>query len=180
MSWHPTSNASFLGYSIVYPLLVWFIIPFRDCNVSFSKLWLQATACNFFNVFGWFHFQLKMVGGVSYCEVGWGQPGCRYSRCSKRRVSGVGSIWSGIVHMGREWKLHSCTMQGQQHLRFLLCLRKPRLDSNRDQEVKVSVAHLRLPLFHCQFVTALMNKCCYWKTGQHTKHSLHLTAFDWL
>lgn len=51
----------------------------------------------------------------------------------------------------QEWALSGVglfTIQGLQHLLFLLCLRKPSLDSKCDQEVKVSVAHLRLPLFH--------------------------------
>lgn len=75
-----------------------------------------------------------------YCEEGWRQPGCRYRRCSRRRVPAVGSIWGGMVHTGgREWKLHSCIVQGQQHLLFPVCLGKPRLASNCDQ-AKVSVA----------------------------------------
>lgn len=135
MSWHPTSNASFLGYPIMYPLLVWFIIPLRDCNISFTKLWLQATACKFFNVFG--RFQLKIASGVSYCEVGWRQPGCRYSSSSKRRVSAVGSIWGEIAHAGAENGNYTAALCKASSICFFWCASE---NPGWTQTVKVCVA----------------------------------------
>lgn len=71
MSWCPISNVSFLGYLIAHRLSVWFLVPLRDCNLSFTKLGSQATTCNFFNAFGWFQdwFSSLPVKSGRWCEL---------------------------------------------------------------------------------------------------------------
>lgn len=95
MSWCLISNASFLGYLIVHRLLVWFIVPLRDCNLSFTKLWLQATACNLFNTFGWFRncFISLPIKSWWWCELLWPE---------HSQATGVADTGKGEFQ-GREW-----------------------------------------------------------------------------
>lgn len=54
-------------------LFIWFIFPLRYRSHSFTKLWLQATACNFFNAFGWFQncFIWLLIESSQCCELLW-------------------------------------------------------------------------------------------------------------